>query len=183
MGRQPCCDKVGLKKGPWTADEDAKLINFILTNGQCCWRNVPKLAEQESEVPSSGYSEEADQKKENEISLESSNITETKEEEKSTSTPFVSIENMEIFCTDEVPLIEPHEILVPCSSTSSSLSSSESSGNPEDLQSFSLDWLDNFWDELDGWDLLCDNGDKILAVDSPLTQYPIMVLDQESWNF
>ncbi|XP_076911985.1 transcription factor MYB20-like [Bidens hawaiensis] len=44
MGRQPCCDKVGLKQGPWTADEDKKLINFILTNGQCCWRAVPKLA-------------------------------------------------------------------------------------------------------------------------------------------
>lgn len=44
MGRQPCCDKVGLKKGPWTAEEDRKLINFILNNGQCCWRAVPKLA-------------------------------------------------------------------------------------------------------------------------------------------
>ncbi|XP_065857997.1 MYB-like transcription factor ODO1 [Euphorbia lathyris] len=44
MGRQPCCDKLGVKKGPWTADEDKKLINFILTNGQCCWRAVPKLA-------------------------------------------------------------------------------------------------------------------------------------------
>ncbi|KAI3813812.1 hypothetical protein L1987_18547 [Smallanthus sonchifolius] len=44
MGRQPCCDKVGLKQGPWTADEDKKLIKFILTNGQCCWRAVPKLA-------------------------------------------------------------------------------------------------------------------------------------------
>ncbi|CAI9780885.1 unnamed protein product [Fraxinus pennsylvanica] len=44
MGRQPCCDKVGLKKGPWTAEEDEKLINFILTNGQCCWRALPKLA-------------------------------------------------------------------------------------------------------------------------------------------
>ncbi|KAL3525020.1 hypothetical protein ACH5RR_013392 [Cinchona calisaya] len=44
MGRQPCCDKVGLKKGPWTADEDKKLITFILSNGQCCWRAVPKLA-------------------------------------------------------------------------------------------------------------------------------------------
>ncbi|KAL4569234.1 hypothetical protein LXL04_024869 [Taraxacum kok-saghyz] len=44
MGRQPCCDKVGLKQGPWTAEEDKKLINFILTNGQCCWRAVPKLA-------------------------------------------------------------------------------------------------------------------------------------------
>ncbi|KAF8688357.1 hypothetical protein HU200_042319 [Digitaria exilis] len=45
MGRQPCCDKVGLKKGPWTADEDQKLVSFLLNNGQCCcWRAVPKLA-------------------------------------------------------------------------------------------------------------------------------------------
>ncbi|XP_047318023.1 transcription factor MYB20-like [Impatiens glandulifera] len=44
MGRKPCCDKVGLKKGPWTAEEDDKLINFILTNHQYCWRAVPKLA-------------------------------------------------------------------------------------------------------------------------------------------
>ncbi|KAL6655984.1 hypothetical protein ACP70R_006810 [Stipagrostis hirtigluma subsp. patula] len=44
MGRQPCCEKVGLKKGPWTAEEDQKLVSFLLTNGQCCWRAVPKLA-------------------------------------------------------------------------------------------------------------------------------------------
>ncbi|KAH7668425.1 myb proto-oncogene protein plant protein [Dioscorea alata] len=44
MGRQPCCDKLGVKKGPWTAAEDKKLISFILNNGQCCWRAVPKLA-------------------------------------------------------------------------------------------------------------------------------------------
>nr|URY18957.1 MYB protein [Zanthoxylum bungeanum]URY18958.1 MYB protein [Zanthoxylum bungeanum] len=44
MGRQPCCDKLGVKKGPWTADEDKKLVTFILTHGQCCWRAVPKLA-------------------------------------------------------------------------------------------------------------------------------------------
>ncbi|KAL6600777.1 hypothetical protein ACP70R_045062 [Stipagrostis hirtigluma subsp. patula] len=44
MGRQPCCEKVGLKKGPWTAEEDQKLISFLLTNRQCCWRLVPKLA-------------------------------------------------------------------------------------------------------------------------------------------
>ncbi|WVZ64888.1 hypothetical protein U9M48_014341 [Paspalum notatum var. saurae] len=44
MGRQPCCDKVGLKKGPWTAEEDQKLVSFLLTHGQCCWRAVPKLA-------------------------------------------------------------------------------------------------------------------------------------------
>uniref|UniRef100_A0A1J3HXS9 Protein ODORANT1 n=1 Tax=Noccaea caerulescens TaxID=107243 RepID=A0A1J3HXS9_NOCCA len=44
MGRQPCCDKLGVKKGPWTAEEDKKLINFILSNGHCCWRALPKLA-------------------------------------------------------------------------------------------------------------------------------------------
>ncbi|KAK9045257.1 hypothetical protein V6N11_059144 [Hibiscus sabdariffa] len=44
MGRQPCCDKLGVKKGPWTADEDKKLVNFIITHGHCCWRSVPKLA-------------------------------------------------------------------------------------------------------------------------------------------
>ncbi|ESW23562.1 hypothetical protein PHAVU_004G057800 [Phaseolus vulgaris] len=44
MGRQPCCDKVGLKRGPWTIEEDHKLMNFILNNGIQCWRAVPKLA-------------------------------------------------------------------------------------------------------------------------------------------
>ncbi|CAL9073893.1 unnamed protein product [Musa textilis] len=44
MGRRPCCDKLGVKKGPWSAEEDKKLISFILTSGHCCWRAVPKLA-------------------------------------------------------------------------------------------------------------------------------------------
>jgi len=44
MGRQPCCDKVAVKKGPWTAEEDQKLVGFLLTHGHCCWRVVPKLA-------------------------------------------------------------------------------------------------------------------------------------------
>ncbi|GJN29099.1 hypothetical protein PR202_gb17292 [Eleusine coracana subsp. coracana] len=47
MGRQPCCDKVGVKKGPWTAEEDQKLVGFLLTHGHCCWRVVPKLADNE----------------------------------------------------------------------------------------------------------------------------------------
>jgi hypothetical protein len=50
MGRQPCCDKVGLKKGPWTAEEDQKLVAFLLTHGHCCWRVVPKLAGQERKL-------------------------------------------------------------------------------------------------------------------------------------
>eukprot|EP00250_Pteridium_aquilinum_P019739 c24555_g1_i1 orf=2-232(-) len=45
MGRQPCCDgREGLKKGPWSAEEDRKLVAFISTHGHGCWREVPKLA-------------------------------------------------------------------------------------------------------------------------------------------
>ncbi|CAH8314029.1 unnamed protein product [Eruca vesicaria subsp. sativa] len=44
MGRRPCCEKIGLKRGPWTIEEDHKLMNFILNNGIHCWRIVPKLA-------------------------------------------------------------------------------------------------------------------------------------------
>ncbi|KAH7437504.1 hypothetical protein KP509_05G075100 [Ceratopteris richardii] len=44
MGRQPCCEKLGLKKGPWSVDEDRKLVTFIMRYGHSCWREVPKLA-------------------------------------------------------------------------------------------------------------------------------------------
>jgi myb proto-oncogene protein len=45
MGRSPCCDsKNGLKKGPWTNEEDQKLINYINTHGPGNWRNLPKNA-------------------------------------------------------------------------------------------------------------------------------------------
>ncbi|KAG6400861.1 hypothetical protein SASPL_137706 [Salvia splendens] len=44
MGRVPCCEKMGLKKGPWTAEEDLVLINFINHNGHANWRALPKLA-------------------------------------------------------------------------------------------------------------------------------------------
>ncbi|KAK4483190.1 hypothetical protein RD792_010370 [Penstemon davidsonii] len=44
MGRQPCCDKFGLKRGPWTIEEDHRLMSYILNNGIQCWRMVPKHA-------------------------------------------------------------------------------------------------------------------------------------------
>ncbi|TXG60661.1 hypothetical protein EZV62_015234 [Acer yangbiense] len=44
MGRSPCCDESGLKKGPWTPEEDQKLVNYIQTNGHGSWRALPKLA-------------------------------------------------------------------------------------------------------------------------------------------
>ncbi|KAK1308896.1 Transcription factor MYB39 [Acorus calamus] len=44
MGRAPCCDKNGLKKGPWTAEEDQKLMDYIQRHGQGNWRTLPKNA-------------------------------------------------------------------------------------------------------------------------------------------
>lgn len=44
MGRAPCCEKMGLKKGPWTPQEDNILISYIQNNGHSNWRALPKLA-------------------------------------------------------------------------------------------------------------------------------------------
>ncbi|EOX92094.1 hypothetical protein QUC31_003454 [Theobroma cacao] len=44
MGRSPCCDESGLKKGPWTPEEDQKLVKYIQENGHGSWRALPKLA-------------------------------------------------------------------------------------------------------------------------------------------
>lgn len=44
MGRAPCCDKMGLKKGPWTPDEDQKLVAYINRYGHGSWRALPKHA-------------------------------------------------------------------------------------------------------------------------------------------
>ncbi|KAL5777199.1 hypothetical protein ACOSP7_010125 [Xanthoceras sorbifolium] len=44
MGRSPCCDENGLKKGPWTPEEDQKLVQHIQKHGHGSWRALPKLA-------------------------------------------------------------------------------------------------------------------------------------------
>ncbi|KAI9100343.1 hypothetical protein K1719_024561 [Acacia pycnantha] len=319
MGRQPCCDKVGLKKGPWTADEDKKLINFILTNGQCCWRTVPKLAgllrcgkscrlrwtnylrpdlkrgllseyeekmvidlhaqlgnrwskiashlpgrtdneiknhwnthikkklkkmgidpvthkplsdqQQTQNNPSSKINQvqiqqqnqqqpvttslKLDQKGEPEkveTSYESSStLTESKEDNKVETPTFDDIMNS--FCTDEVPLIEPDEILMPSGPTPSSSSSSSSSSSYsnssnflEDLELPEFEWACNYSDDnsnnnnsimglwdgdddlMSGWDLLLNDDDdvadrKMEDFDSALKQYPRTVIDQESWAY
>ncbi|KAL7094711.1 hypothetical protein ACP275_11G120700 [Erythranthe tilingii] len=41
MGRTPCCEKIGLKKGPWTSEEDDKLLSYIQQNGHGSWRALP----------------------------------------------------------------------------------------------------------------------------------------------
>jgi hypothetical protein len=42
MGRSPCCHKEGLNKGPWTADEDKLLTDYIKGRGEGKWGKVPK---------------------------------------------------------------------------------------------------------------------------------------------
>jgi len=45
MGRAPCCEKNnGLKRGPWTQEEDQKLIDYIQNHGYGNWRLLPKNA-------------------------------------------------------------------------------------------------------------------------------------------
>nr|ACK43221.1 myb-related transcription factor [Panax ginseng] len=44
MGRAPCCEKMGLKKGPWTTEEDQVLISYIQQHGHANWRALPKQA-------------------------------------------------------------------------------------------------------------------------------------------
>ncbi|XP_022746687.1 transcription factor MYB41-like [Durio zibethinus] len=44
MGRSSCCDENGLKKGPWTPEEDQILVDYIQKHGHGSWRALPKLA-------------------------------------------------------------------------------------------------------------------------------------------
>ncbi|KAF6147721.1 hypothetical protein GIB67_006694 [Kingdonia uniflora] len=41
MGRPPCCDKDGIKRGPWTPEEDIILASYIQQHGPGNWRSVP----------------------------------------------------------------------------------------------------------------------------------------------
>lgn len=45
MGRAPCCDKAKVKRGPWSAEEDATLKNYVETHGTGGnWIALPKKA-------------------------------------------------------------------------------------------------------------------------------------------
>ncbi|KAJ8619160.1 hypothetical protein MRB53_015346 [Persea americana] len=44
MGRSPWCDENGLRKGPWTPEEDKKLVKYIQKHGHGSWIALPKLA-------------------------------------------------------------------------------------------------------------------------------------------
>ncbi|KAL6003494.1 hypothetical protein ACLOJK_023725 [Asimina triloba] len=251
MGRKPCCDKVGLKKGPWTAEEDKKLINFLVTNGQCCWRAVPKLAgllrcgkscrlrwtnylrpdlkrgllsdseeklvidlhsrlgnrtdneiknhwnthikkklkkmgidpvthmplsppasttEDKPKPANDSANTDANIKKSinasSSLSPNSSVVTEEHQKSISSADDDLLLRKSPGFCTDEVPMIEPHEILVPSASstadsstttttTTVSLSADSSVISPDVFDLPSLEWPESMYlwgvDDLNGW--------------------------------
>nr|URY18916.1 MYB protein [Zanthoxylum bungeanum] len=44
MGRPPCCDKLNVKRGIWSAEEDAKILAYVSKHGAGNWTAVPKKA-------------------------------------------------------------------------------------------------------------------------------------------
>jgi len=44
MMRTPSNDESGLKKGPWSPEEDKILVDHIQKHGHGSWRALPKLA-------------------------------------------------------------------------------------------------------------------------------------------
>ncbi|KAG6468671.1 hypothetical protein ZIOFF_073364 [Zingiber officinale] len=44
MGRSPCCEQAHTNRGAWTKEEDERLIAYINTHGEGCWRSLPKAA-------------------------------------------------------------------------------------------------------------------------------------------
>ncbi|KAF3329174.1 transcription factor MYB34-like protein [Carex littledalei] len=44
MGRSSCCDNAGLKKGPWTPEEDKKLLAYIKEHDHGSWHSLPAKA-------------------------------------------------------------------------------------------------------------------------------------------
>lgn len=112
------------------------------------------------------------------------------------------LESSSLFCTDEVPLIQPHEILLPCDSSSSSSSNSSNNQYSNDQKIDTLEYLDFscmewiesnsmlFWNMDDmnttNWDFLCEDGDSKVAVDSLSTQYQqprMAVHEYDPWKF
>ncbi|XP_061369527.1 transcription factor MYB17-like [Gastrolobium bilobum] len=44
MGKAPCCEKHGVKRGAWTPEEDLALVDYINKHGHGSWRTLPKHA-------------------------------------------------------------------------------------------------------------------------------------------
>ncbi|RWR84078.1 protein ODORANT1 [Cinnamomum micranthum f. kanehirae] len=50
MGRYPPCERNGLKKGPWTPEEDEKLVQHLQKQDHGSWKQISKLAGRETKL-------------------------------------------------------------------------------------------------------------------------------------
>ncbi|KAK4421755.1 Transcription factor [Sesamum alatum] len=50
MVRGPSCEKIGLRKGPWSPKEDKILVAHIQRHGHANWRELPKQAALQSKL-------------------------------------------------------------------------------------------------------------------------------------
>ncbi|KAJ7943848.1 transcription factor MYB39-like [Quillaja saponaria] len=52
MGRSLCCEEIGLKKGPWTPEEDQKLTDYITKHDHGSWPDIKrgKFTEDEERI-------------------------------------------------------------------------------------------------------------------------------------
>ena len=140
-------------------------------------------------------------------SFESPTIIENKEKYEITITPlFDTMDLMDGFCIDEVPMIEPNDIIVSNSSSSTSSSYSSNSTNfLEDLHLLDFEWPNNnnkeeicnnnnmaFWDDdfisslnlvLNDDDNDVNNGERKQEPDAPLSNYSRMAMDSECWAY
>ncbi|OAY63815.1 Protein ODORANT1 [Ananas comosus] len=244
MGRRPCCEKVGLKKGPWTLEEDKKLVHFMLTHAPSSWRAVPKLADikrgllSDSEekwskiasylpgrtdneiknhwnthikkklrkmgidplthkpiVPSSGEGVHNDHQQQPPVRVSATDRKDESGDQLDLAADvgeLVDGKAAHDFCTDEVPMMEPHEIIIPCGtasaasscsySTSSSSASVASSNSilennkakemKQQQQLQCMEWAESsmsFWDmdtDFTDWNLMFNDGDGLLDLDT-----------------
>ena len=165
----------------------------------------PQIEQQEVQQVEEEETEQSqrNQSNETEASLQSSALTETKPEDNNLiTTTFDDTmgQTNNGFCIEEVPIIEPHEMLVPGgTSTSSSSSSSSSSSlsygsNNNNIVEDYLELPDfdiGLWDEdFSSLDLLINDisdsdtkFDEAATIDPLCSQCPNMVLDQDSWTF
>lgn len=138
---------------------------------------------------------DGEEKKDNDYISILAAVSETREEEKCIANDSDYMES-DVFGTDEVPLIQPHEILVPCASSTttsntmstSSASVSDSFVNQEEFNFSSMDWPESLYlwnmDELDGWDSIYGDGHRKLAADGISSFHQKgTTFEQDPWKF
>ncbi|KAJ6707388.1 TRANSCRIPTION FACTOR MYB51-LIKE ISOFORM X1 [Salix viminalis] len=169
-------------------------------------QNIIQELEQRAGQQQSSSTNDVSELDQNEVPETSLQSAITQDEENNMGRTYETMEVVNDFCIDEVPLIEAHEMLVPggpsfsttatASSSSSSSSSSSLYGSNSILDELLLpdfEWpinnveIGSWDDDLSSLDFLfsdVDSGRKQATMFDPfLDQCPGMILDQDSWTY